>query len=290
MSVIKAEDSVQAENDWITTGMSKLDAILGGGVPTKRITEISGPFGVGKTTLALTIAGQAQKQGYTILWCDQEWAWEPKYATLLGVDVKKTFLIQERLAETALDDIEEFANKHKKVLIILDAVGALLPRQEAEKGSGEKVIGGQAKLIATFCRKIVPMLAINNNALIVLNHEFIDLLSGRLMTSGGAKLAYHKSIWLKLRKANKKIMQSDQQIGDITIAEVRKHKLAGTQRQEAELHLLFGKGFSVEQDKMQQLLEEGRLVKKGQTYHLDGVKVAVGQAKMREYLKEHPEI
>lgn len=288
MSVIKADKSPYAELTWIPTGFSKLNNILGGGIPTRKITEISGVFSVGKSTLALQIVAQAQKQGMDCLYADTEFSFTEDYAEKLGVDIKLLDLLQERYAETVLDEIEAWAEGHKGSIIILDSIGGLLPRQEAEKGAEGKTIGGQAKLIATFCRKIAPILAINNVALIVLNHQFTDIMSGRLKTSGGAKLEYAKSIWLMLKAANKRIMKGEDQIGLVIEAEIRKNKLAGTNKQTAELSMLFGEGFSAEADLLTDLMENATLVRKGRTYYHEGVKIAVGEANARQWLKENP--
>ncbi|MDE2233685.1 MAG: hypothetical protein KGJ90_06310 [Patescibacteria group bacterium] len=275
--------------DWIPTGLSKLDSILGGGIPTKRITEISGPFSVGKTTLALTVVANAQREGYKTLWCDQEWSFEREYATTLGVNNKKLSFIQEKYAETALDALESYAEDNHDALIILDAIGALLPRLEAEKGNEGKTIGGQAGLVAKFSRKVVPLLSLNNNALIVLNHEFQDIMSGKIMTSGGKKLEHAKAIWLKLRKLSKRVMQGDKQIGDVIEAEVRKNKLAPTMKQSCELTLLYGSGFYREADILETALEKGIITKKGQSFFLGEEKLARGMAALREALKS-PEL
>lgn len=286
MAIYKANKSPYREIGVIPTGFSKLDAILGvGGIPLRKITEVSGQFSVGKSTLGLQIVAQAQKMDMDCLWADNELSFGEDYATQLGVDVATLDLLQERLAEPMLDQMEEWIAEHKNALVVLDSVGNLLPRAEAEKGAGDKTIGGQAKLIATFCRKVQGLLAENNVALIVLNHQFTDLMSGKLMTSGGAKLAYSKSIWLMLRKANKRVMQGDKQVGDIIEAEVRKNKLAGTLKQTAELTMLYGKGFSVEADKLDEMLKSGEITKKGNTFWHGDIKAGVGLAKAREYVK-----
>lgn len=284
---MKASASPYREIAWISTGFHKLDAILGGGIPQRKITEISGVFSVGKSTLALQIVAQAQALKKDCLWCDSEFSFTEDYATKLGVDCDLLDLIQGRYAEENLDQIEEWADKHRGALIILDSIGGLLPRQEAEKSADGKTIGGQAKLIATFCRKIVPILAINNNALIVLNHQFTDIMSGKIKTSGGEKLAYAKSIWLMLRAANKRIMKGEDQIGLIIEAEIRKNKLAPTQKQSTELTMLFGEGFSASRDLLEEELASGRILKKGNSYFRDGEKIGVGATKATDWLKEH---
>lgn len=282
---MKANQSLYSNIEWIPSGFAGLDKILGGGTPHRKILECSGVFSVGKSTLGLHFVAQAQKQGKPCLWADSEFSFGEEYANTLGVDCSKLDLLQERFAEVTLDAIEEWANENKNGLIVLDSIGGLLPRQEAEKSADGKTIGAQAKLIATFCRKITPILAINNNALIVLNHQFVDLMSGKLKTSGGAKLEYSKSIWLMLRSANKNVMQGENQVGLIIQAEIRKNKIAPTSKQRTELTMLFGKGFSSD-DLMQTALDKGIITKEGQMFFFEGVKIARGLNGLREALKD----
>lgn len=282
---MKASQSLYSKIDWLPTGFSALDKILGGGIPSRKITEISGVFSVGKSTLALTIIGKAQQVKKPTLWADSEFSYGEEYAATLGVDSNKLDLIQERFAETTLDEIEAWADSHKNGLIVLDSVGGLLPRQEAEKDASGKVIGGQAKLIATFCRKIVPIIAINNHALVILNHQFTDIMSGAIKTSGGEKLAYSKSVWLMLRKASKRVMQGENQVGEIIEASIRKNKLAPTNKQSCDLTMLYGQGFSVEADLLQDLLDSGEVTKVKNKYFRGEILLGVGQAKAREALK-----
>ncbi len=274
--------------DWISTTLPALDKILGGGIPTRRITEISGAWSVGKSTLALTIIANAQKEGYKTLWCDQEWSWERGYAIALGVDVKKLSFIQEKMAEDALDMLEEYADKNKNVVMVIDAIGALQPRKDAEKQNDGKNIASQAGLVSKFCRKIVPILSLNNSTLIVLNHEFLDFMSSmpKVLTSGGKKLEYHKSIWLRLKKMPKRVMQGENQIGDIIEAEVRKNKLAPTLKQSCELTLIYGNGFYKEANILDEALEKGIILRKGNTFTFNGEKIGVGQTKLREAMKD----
>ena len=286
MTVYSGDKSPYNTLTWIDTGFSKLNDLLGGGIPTRKITEISGQFSVGKSTLALQIVAMAQKEDMDCLWVDTELSWGKDYSAALGVDVSHAKLLQARFAEEYLDETLEWAENHKDALIVIDSIGGLLPRAEAEKDSSGKVIGGQAKLIATFCRKITPILAINNIALIVLNHNFIDLMSGKIMTSGGAKLGYSKSIWLMLRKASKKVMQGDKQVGEVIEAEIRKQKLADTLKQKCELQVLFGQGFSKSADMIEEALNKGVIVKEGQFYKFRGEKIGRGANGIREALKD----
>ena len=277
---MKASESPYRKIQWVPTGYTQLDKILGGGIPLRRITEISGKYGVGKSTLAY-----AQKERLDTLWADTEFSFGDDYAEMNGVEPTQLDLIQEHLAEDVLDMLEEWVSKHKNAVVVLDSIGGLLTKEQAEKGVGEKVIGGQAKVVATFCRKITPLLAMNNVALVVLNHEFTDLMSGRLMTSGGAKLGYHKSIWLRLVPASKRLMKGEEQIGEVIQAEIRKNKLAPTMKQSVELQLIYGEGFNRQADLLEDALTKGVIRKEGQSYFIGEEKICRGLPALREWFK-----
>lgn len=286
---MKADQSPFREITSISTGLPNLDKITGlGGIPRRRITEISGPYSVGKTSLAFSIIAQAQKMGLRCLFVDIEWAFDEAYAERLGVDTSELEFIQERYAEKSLDEIELQLEEKAVDLVVLDSVGGLLPRAEAEKGAEGKVIGAQAKLVSTFCRKVVPLLAINNVALVVVNHEFIDLMHGNLKTSGGAKLEYHKSLWIKLSRGQKKITKGEVQTGQEIIAEIRKNKLASTQKQKCALTMIYGSGFSAEADMLAQMLESGEVEKRGNSYFRGETKLGTGLNQAREALRLLP--
>lgn len=292
MTIKNANDEEFTDVDWIPTGVSKLDSYLGGGIPTKRISEFSGLAGVGKSSLSLQLVATAQSKGFKTLWADQEWTFEPTFAEKLGVNTKKLAMVRERFAEAALDEIEKWAEENKDAVIVLDAVGALHPREEAEKDASSKMIGGQARLVARFCRKMVPIIGENNIALIFINHEFTDVMSGAVKTSGGAKLAYHKSVAIRLKKAyGKQVTRNGEHIATATVieAEITKNKLKGTQGAKVELILMAGEGFSKSHDQFQEELDSGRITKDGNTYFRDGEKLGVGREKAVAALKEIPQ-
>ena len=244
---MKASESTNDIYDIIPTTLTELNRILGiGGVASKNIFEISGIWSVGKSTLVLQIIGSAQKEGRRCFFLDSEFRFSPAYATTLGVNCEELDYVQEQYAEEALDALEEWASKNKNGLMVLDSIGQLLPREEAEKGSGSKSIGLQARLIGSFTRRIVPIISINNHALILVNHSFTDLTSGRLKTSGGAKLEYAKSVWLTLKRSYGKPAKRSGD-GKKTVlfleAEVRKNKLAPTEGMKCELEMIPGQGF-----------------------------------------------
>lgn len=287
MPVTKAADSPYVNTPVIKTGFSNLDKILGGGVPFRRITEISGLPSNGKSTLALHIVARAQQEGLDCLWADSELSYESGYSIALGVDQKKLDLSIERHAEELLDSIEEWAKSHKNGLIVLDSVGELAPREEQEKKSGERSIGLQARLMAQFVRKIKPYLMLNNLALVCLNHEHTDLMSGKIITSGGRKLEHGKSIWIRLKQKQGVVLKSgEKRVGKVIVAECKKNKLASTEGQSCDLQLIFGSGFNAQADQFEDELESGRITKVGNTFFRDGEKLGVGKTKAMEALKD----
>lgn len=287
MSIIAYADSIE-DVSVIPTGLffDKLSGI--GGLPRGVITEIFGDEGLGKSTLCLQAVVAAQQQGMRCLWVDVEWSYIPRYAASLGVDNKKLGLIREQVAELSLEALEEAVESGDWDLIVLDSVGGILSRAEAEKGVEGKTIGGQAGLIAKFCRKVVPLLAMHNVALVVINHAFTDVMSGKLLTSGGKKLAYHKSLSIRLKSkyGNPVLKAGDKKVGKVVVGEVRKNKLGATEGLEIEAQLLFGDGFSASADLLSDAIERGIITKNGQTYYLGTEKLGRGLQSVRKQLED----
>ena len=174
-------------------------------------------------------------------------------------------------------------------VVVIDAIGALSPRAEAEKAVGEKTIGGQASLIAKFCRKIVPLLAIKNCALLVINHQFTDIMTGALKSSGGAKLEYHKSLSLSLKRKYGATAKraSDGKIFEVVVeAEVRKNKLAGTLGTKIDLFMEPGSGFLVEGDLFQEVLDKGIISRIKNSYFYADEKLGTQKA-AKEWVRSH---
>lgn len=247
---MKASQNSLDKFDIIQTPFPLLNESIGGGIPSKKIIEVSGQASVGKSTLTLQIVAEFQRLKRPALWCDSELSFTNDYAKSLGVDCDSLdLLIQDTFAEALLDGLEEWATKHKNGIIVLDSIGNLLAKEEAEKGAEGRSIGLQARMIGSFTRRISPILALKNHTLIVLNHTFTDLNTGRLKTSGGLKLEYAKSLWITLKrsygKAPKRSSNGLKTILFIEV-EVRKNKVAATEGMKCDLELEQGKGFATE--------------------------------------------
>jgi len=289
MNNIIHADSIESVEYFPTdTVIDRLSGL--GGVPKGVITEIFGDESVGKTTLCLHIVAAAQRQGLRVLWADVEWGFDARYAKSLGVDTSKLAILREKIAETTLDTLEVEIEKGKWDLVILDSVGALSSRAEQEKSAEERTIGSQAGLVSRFVRKIVPSISINNIAFVAINHSFVDIMGGKLLTSGGKKLRYHKqlSIRLKAKFGGTALKQGDRIIGKKVVGVTTKNKLAPTEGMELEATIILGKGFSPTADMLDLALERGTISKRGTTYYLGNERLAVGLSKTRQLLETDP--
>lgn len=281
-----------SEVDVIPSGLPFIDKLTGlGGIPRGVITEIFGDESVGKSTLCIQLVAAAQAQGLKCLWADVEWSYSGRYAEALGVDNSKLGIIQEEIAEDVLDTLEEAARSGKWDLIILDSVGGILPRNDAVKDADGKTIGSQAGLISKFCRKVVPALKQKNVALVVINHSFVDIMSAAILTSGGKKLRYHKSLSIRLKKKmGVSVKQGDQKVGKALVGEVKKNKLAATEGMEADGVLIFGAGFSAAASLVDDAIEKKVITKRATTYYFGEEKLGIGIGRLRKVIEDNQEL
>jgi RecA/RadA recombinase len=249
--------------DLIPTPIGALNEVMGG-IATKRITEVAGPWSVGKSTFALQFVARAQIEGYKAYWADAERTFTVDYAQKLGVDCEALEYDKTEVAEDLLDHLEEWARKHKNGVIVIDAIGALMPREELEKGASGRSIGVQARLVGSFCRRIVPTLDEKNHALILCNHTFTDPNTTRLKSSGGMKLEFAKSFALWLRpaygKPDKRSADGAKVIKYIE-AEIKKDKVGGNEGKKVVLELIAGNGFVSEMVQAPEKKKRGRPAK-----------------------------
>lgn len=244
---MKASDLIE-NKDIIETPFDGVNILLGGGISCGRITELAGSWSVGKSTMAYQIIAAAQRQDRPCLLLDSERALTNSYISSLGVDPDKLDLFRARTAEEYLDNLIEWAEekKHRGGLIVIDAIGALLPREEMEKTSEAKTIGVQARILGSFSRKIIPILDDNNIALLALNHTFIPLGKMGIASSGGAKWAYARSVWLILSRKYGAPTKRDA-TGKKTLIpmqiEIKKNKIVSNEGIKIDIDLVAGAGF-----------------------------------------------
>ncbi len=244
---MKASEAVIAKQEFMETGLVSFDEMLGHGLPLGCIVEFFGRESLGKSTLALQCVAAAQKLGKECLFADTEYQFTPEYAASLGVDCDKLDFTQFRLAEETFDAVEEWCASHKDGLIVLDSMGGVLPREEAEKGAEQKSIGLQSRLMAAHCRKMIGLLAESRNGYIVVNHEVINIGTGAVGSSGGAKLAFHKRFSVRLTaqfgKNVSRTADGSKRVKPIQ-AELKKEKAMDTREgRKAELSFEAGRGF-----------------------------------------------
>lgn len=271
---------------YIPTGVSQYDNMLGGGIALGKVTVISGQPSMGKSTLAYSTIAEAQKMGITPVLYDVEYAYDSEYAKSVGVDPENLYVIRAEFAEEGLDMALEVIKKGDCKLIVIDSVGALLPRAAAEKSIGEKTIGGQASLMAQFIRRAVPLLATRDVGLVCLTHEFTDIMTTKVMPSGGAKLMYHASVHIRLKQKFGAVLKSgDKKIGKVIIAEVKKNKLNASESREAEAQFIYGEAFSKAADLLETALARGIITKAGNMHYFKGEKIGL-ISKVRLALKD----
>jgi len=276
----------------ISTGCLSLDAALGiGGFPRGRISEIFGPESSGKTTVALQVIAQAQKQGGVAAFIDVEHALDPNYARLLGVDVDNLLVSQPDYAEQALEITSTLINSGAVDVLVVDSVAALVPKAELEGEMGDSFVGVQARLMSQAMRKLTGVVSKSRTCLIFINQirEKIGVMFGSPeTTTGGRALKFYASIRVDIRRVAA-IKEGEQVIGNRTRVKVVKNKLAAPFR-EAEFDILYGEGISREGDLLDLGVEHRLIEKSGSWYSYRGERIGQGRENAKQFLREHPEL
>lgn len=275
----------------ISTGSLGLDIALGvGGVPRGRVMEIYGPEASGKTTLALHIIAEAQKQEGIGAFIDAEHALDLAYAKKLGVKTDDLLISQPDHGEQALEIAETLVRSGAIDVLVIDSVAALVPKAEIEGEMGDAHMGLQARLMSQALRKLTATISRSQTVVVFINQirMKIGVMFGNPeTTTGGNALKFYASLRMDIRRIGA-LKDGDSVVGGRTRVKVVKNKLAPPFK-EAEFDILYGTGISREGELVDLGSEIGILEKSGAWYSFNGERIGQGRESAKEFLKEHPE-
>ena len=280
------------EVEGIPTGALSLDIALGiGGVPRGRIIEIYGPESSGKTTLALHVVAEAQKQGGEAAFIDAEHALDPVYAKKLGVDIDNLIVSQPDTGEQALEITESLVRSGALDVIVVDSVAALVPKAEIDGDMGDSHMGLQARLMSQALRKLAGALNKSKTVLIFINQlrEKIGVMFGNPeTTTGGRALKFYASVRMDIRKIEN-IKQDGEVKGSRVRVKVVNNKVAPPFR-EAEFDIVYGQGISKEGNILDMAVNLDIIEKAGSWFSYNGERIGQGRENVKKYLKDNPDI
>jgi len=287
-AIMRLGDVSRVDVAVIPTGSFSLDLALGvGGLPRGRITEIFGPEMSGKTTLALNVIAQAQKQGGKAAFIDAEHAMDPEYAAKLGVNVNELLISQPDSGEEALNILESLVRSGMISVVVVDSVAALTPRAELEGEMGEQHVGRQARMMGQALRKLTAIAA-NSQTLIIFINQLrmkIGIMFGNPETTpGGRALPFAASVRIDIRRIAQ-VKKGENVVGNRVKAKVAKNKVAAPFKS-AEFDILFGEGISYEGDVLNAAVTHGVVKKAGASFSYNGERLGVGFENSKTKLKE----
>lgn len=291
-SVMRLGERKVMDVEAISTGSLGLDIALGiGGLPKGRVIEIYGPESSGKTTLALHVLAEAQKDGGVCAFIDAEHALDPVYAGKLGIDLDDLLISQPDTGEQALEIADTLVRSGAVDVLVIDSVAALTPRAELEGEMGDSLPGLQARLMSQALRKLTGSISKSKCMVIFINqirYKIGVMFGSPETTSGGNALKFYSSVRLDIRRIGQ-IKDRDEVVGNQTRVKVVKNKVAPPFRQ-VEFDIIYGEGIS----KMGELIDLGVKAevvdKAGSWYSYNGERIGQGREKTRNFLKANPEM
>lgn len=292
-SVMRLGDVALVQDiDSVSTGSLNLDIALGiGGLPKGRVVEIYGPESSGKTTLALQVTAEIQKQGGTAAFIDAEHALDRNYAEKLGVNTNELLLSQPNNGEEALEITDMLVRSGGVDLVVIDSVAALTPRAEIEGDMGDSHMGLQARLMSQALRKLTGNIKRFNTLVIFINQIRMKIgvmFGSPETTTGGNALKFYASVRLDIRRIGS-IKKGDEIIGNETKVKVVKNKVAPPFK-EVIFDILYGEGVSRENEIIDLGAKNNIIDKAGSWYSYQGNKIGQGKENVRNYLQENPHI
>ena len=286
------DESARLNIEAIPTGSVSLDLAIGvGGVPKGRIVEVYGPESSGKTTLALHVIAEAQKQGGKAAFIDAEHALDPVYAKNLGVNIDDLLVSQPDTGEDALEICEMLVRSGAISVIVIDSVAALVPRAEIQGDMGDSHVGLQARLMSQALRKLAGVVNKTNTCVIFINQlrEKVGVMFGNPeTTTGGRALKFYSSVRLDVRRIES-IKVGEAVVGNRTRVKVVKNKVAPPFKT-TEFDIMYGEGISKAGDVLDCAVEAGLIEKAGAWYSMNGERIGQGRENIKQYLKDHTEV
>tara|TARA_B100002052_G_scaffold103904_1_gene95806 strand:+ start:93 stop:1106 length:1014 start_codon:yes stop_codon:yes gene_type:complete len=285
-------DHVSISENVISTGCLSLDVALGvGGVPKGRIIEVFGPESSGKTTLALHIVAEAQKDGGYAAFIDAEHAMDPEYAKNLGVNLEELLVSQPDSGEQSLEIAETLVRSGALDIIVVDSVAALVPRAELEGEMGDSHMGLQARLMSQALRKLTGTVSRSNTTVLFVNQirEKIGVMFGNPETTpGGRALKFYSSVRMDIRRITS-LKEGADIVGNRTRVKIVKNKVAPPFKS-TEFDIMYGKGISREGDIIDLAIKGDIVEKTGAWFSYGEMKIGQGRENAKHYLQENEDI
>ena len=285
-SIMRLGGTATLDVEAISTGCLSLDMALGvGGVPKGRIVEVFGPESSGKTTLALHIVAECQKNGGKAAFIDAENALDPEYAKNLGCNADDLLVSQPDSGEQALDILQKLLETAALDVIVIDSVAALVPKQELDGQIGDVTVGLQARLMSQALRKLSGPINKSRTCVVFINQirEKIGVMFGSPETTpGGRALKFYSSVRMDIRRIAA-IKEGTDMTGNRTRVKVVKNKVAPPFKM-TEFDIMYGKGISYAGDLLDLALQGGVVEKMGSWFSYNGDKIAQGREKVKTLL------
>ncbi|MEH6526486.1 MAG: recombinase RecA [Sneathiella sp.] len=291
-SVMKLGQQEALDIESVPTGSLGLDIGLGiGGLPKGRVVEIYGPESSGKTTLALHVVAEAQKNGGTCAFIDAEHALDPVYAKKLGVDVDELLISQPDTGEQSLEITDTLVRSGAIDVLVIDSVAALVPQAELEGEMGDTHVGLQARLMSQALRKLTGSISRSNCMVIFINQIRMKIgvmFGSPETTSGGNALKFYASVRLDIRRIGA-IKLKDDIVGNQTRVKVVKNKVAPPFKV-IEFDIMYGEGISKTGEILDLGVKAEIVEKSGSWYSYDSIRIGQGREQAKIFLKEHPDM
>ena len=291
-AIMKMGDVADRKIEVISTGALALDLALGvGGVPRGRVVELYGSESSGKTTLALHIVAEAQRNGGIAAFIDAEHALDPSYARAIGVDIDELLISQPDTGEQALEIADMLIRSGALDVVVIDSVAALVPKAEIDGEMGDSHIGLQARLMSQAMRKLTGSLARSRTTAVFINQlrEKVGVMFGSPeITPGGRALKFYSSVRMEVRRIET-IKDGAESVGNRVRVKVTKNKVASPFRQ-CEFDIVFGEGISREGSLLDVAVDNGVVKKSGAWFTFDGDQLGQGRENAKKFLRENPDV